>query len=110
MKHLVTMTACLMILMALLSQLVQNQKILFQLEEGRYVVDIFCDNGDEEALKSSLHRILHCDEDEIMIEKNNENVTIKVPIHDVLATPGFWGVTREMNQGSYCWERKIKDG
>ena len=50
MKHLITLTACLMILMALLSQFVQNQHLLLQLEQGTQVVDVYCKTKDRKQL------------------------------------------------------------
>ena len=50
MKHLITMTASLMVLMALLSQIVQNQQLLMQFEAGSHAVEYFCETLDEGGL------------------------------------------------------------
>ncbi len=110
MKHLITMTACLMVLMALLSQFVQNQKLLSQLESGSHAVDAFCKSGDEIELKSSLSGIMDCERSEVMVVKDKDTFIITVPVKSILATPSFWGIDPVENVGQYRWERKSDDG
>ena len=110
MKHLITMTASLMILMALLSQFVQNQSLLMQLEAGSHAVDIFCEKQDEDDLKVSLSRIMDCVTAEIVIEKEEGFVVVTAPVKSILATPGVWGIEPEENRGIYRWEREVQDG
>ncbi|MBR3756210.1 MAG: hypothetical protein IKK48_03780 [Firmicutes bacterium] len=110
MKHLITMSACLLILMVILLQLVQNQKLLMQLEAGSYVVQLFCDNKDEDSLISSLSDIMDCEEREITVKKEGDTFLISAPVKAVLATPSFWGIEIEENHGIYCWKREVRDG
>lgn len=108
MKHLITMMACIMVLLALLSQLVQNQQILLQLESGSHAIDQFCEYGDEAELKKSLCRIMDCEIEEVSIEQRDDVWIITVPIKKVLAAPEFWGINPNKNEGVYQWERRIR--
>ena len=110
MKHLITLTASLMILMALLSQFVQNQRLLMQLEHGTYVVNSYCKDKNDMKLKESLSRIMMCEKESVSIAKQGQRLKISVPLKDILSTPKLWGVSKEENQGSYCWERVFEDG
>ena len=110
MKHLITLTASLMILLALLSQFVQNQRLLVQLEQGTYVVNTYCSDRNDVELKESLSRIMMCEKEAITIETQGDIMKIKVPLKDILATPKLWGISKDVNQGIYRWERKIEDG
>ena len=110
MKHLITMTACLLLLMALLSQFVQNQQLLLQLESGSQAVDRFCENGDEARLKHALSRIMDCETGEIVIEKEADVLLVRTPVKSILAVPVFWGISTEENCGIFCWEREASDG
>lgn len=110
MKHLITMTACLLLLVALLSQFVQNQQLFIQLEMGGHAVDLFCETRDEPKLKHSLGRIMDCEESEITVKEEGDFFVITAPVECILATPEFWGVDAEANQGIYRWEREVKDG
>ena len=106
MKQLITMTACLLLLMALLSQFVQNQKLLMDLESCSHQVDIFCVTEDVPALRRSLGKIMNCSEGEITIEREASLWVIQVPVKKILITPSFWGVKKEDNHGVYVWERE----
>lgn len=110
MKHLITMTACLLILMALLCQFVRNQQLLMQLEVGSHAVDLFCENRDERNLKVSLCRIMGCEEREVTVKEEGSFFIITAPVECILATPEFWGIEPEENQGVYRWEREAADG
>ena len=110
MKHLITMTACLLVLMALLSQFVQNQQLLMQLEAGSHAVDLFCEDRDEAALRSSLARVMDCEEREIGLQQGDNRLVITVPVKAILASPEFWGLDSAENQGVYRWEREAEDG
>ena len=110
MKHLITMTACLLLLMALLSQFVQNQQLLLQLEAGSQAVNHYCENGDEAGLRDTLSRIMDCEIEEIVIEREADTLVISTPVKSILATPAFWGVSPEENCGNYCWEREASNG
>lgn len=109
MKQFITVTGCVILLMALLCQFVQNQKILMALEAGSHAVDRFCEIEDERALRLSLSRIMDCGEEEVHIEKENGRWEIKVPVKQILAAPAFWGVLPEENKGIYKWEREHKN-
>jgi len=109
MKQLVTMTACLMLLMALLSQFVQNQKLLMQLEAGSHAVDVFCETKDEVELKRSLSRIMNCEPAELSITEGEDCCVIKTPVKPVLSASSFWGIDEDANRGVYRWERKVRD-
>lgn len=110
MKHLITMTACLMILMALLSQFVQNQQLLVQRELGSHAVDIFCETGEEDMLRGTLSRIMGCETEEIVVEKEDDTFVVTAPVKAILAAPSFWGIDPACNRGQYRWERNLKDG
>lgn len=105
MKHLITLTACLLVLMALLSQFAHNQKLLMQLEQGSRVVDMFCENGDIGELRSSLASVMDCQKEELSIEKEGDSYVISAPVKAILAAPSFWGIKPEANCGRYRWER-----
>lgn len=109
MKHLITLTACLMILMALLSQFVQNQHLLLQLEQGTQVVDVYCKTKDRKQLKSCLSQIMDCKAEEIEIKQTGDKITISCPVNGILANPGFWGLDEQENRGRYCWKRMVED-
>jgi len=109
MKQLITMTACMMILMALLTQIVQNQKLLMQLEAGTHAVDVFCETKDQSALKQSMAHIMRCEPESLTVTEEKDCYVIKAPVNPILATPAFWGVDEEANQGLYRWERKVQD-
>lgn len=110
MKHLITMTASLMVLMALLSQIVQNQQLLMQFEAGSHAVEYFCETLDEAGLKDSLSRIMGCETGDITVIKDEGRFVISAPVKTILAAPEFWGIEPEENKGTYRWERKAKDG
>ena len=110
MKHLITMTACLLVLMALLSQFVHNQKLLLQLEGGSHVVEQFCEYRDMAKLKTALGRIMGCETDEIYVEEQQDTFVITAPVKRILAAPAFWGIDPEVNSGRYRWEREVADG
>lgn len=109
MKHLITLTACLLVLMALLSQFVHNQNLLMQLEQGSRIVDIFCENEDIGELKSSLASVMDCPKEELSIEKEGNSYVISAPVKAILAVPSFWGIESEANCGRYRWERIVED-
>ena len=109
MKQLITMTACLMILMALLSQFVQNQTLLMQLEQGSHAVDLFCETGEENTLKASMAAIMDCETEEIRVQEQEGRILVSAPVKAVLASPSFWGIDPEENHGRYQWEREDRD-
>lgn len=109
MKQLITMAACLMVLMALLSQFVQNQKLLMQMEAGSHAVDAFCETRDVGALKEAMGRIFDCQPEGLVITEEENCYVIKAPVKPILANPSFWGVEPEENQGMYRWERNLRD-
>ena len=106
MKQLITLTACLMILMALLTQFVQNQKLLMQIEKGSRIVDSFCEDGDEDALRASLCRVMGCEDAAVSVTTEGDKIMVTAPVESILATPSFWGIEPERNHGRYRWERK----
>ncbi|MBR3785200.1 MAG: hypothetical protein IKJ77_02195 [Firmicutes bacterium] len=110
MKHLITMTACLLVLMALLSQFVHNQKLLLQLESGSHMVEQFCEHRDVERLKSGLGHIMGCETDEISVEEQQGVFVVTSPVKRILAAPAFWGIDPKENSGRYQWEREAENG
>lgn len=110
MKQLITMAACLMVLMALLSQFVQNQQLLMKVESGTYAVDVFCRDKDEDRLRDSLSHIFECKKEDVLIKKEKNLLSITTPVKEILAVPEFWGIVQSQNHGVYRWERTLEDG
>ena len=109
MKHLITMTACLMVLMALLSQFVHNQQLLMKVETGSYTVDVFCKDKNERKMRETMAQIFNCNREDILIEEENGILQISTPVKEILAVPEFWGIEQSLNYGVYRWERQMEN-
>ena len=95
MKHLITSIACMVLLLALLMQFVQNQVLYQNLVMVNSVVDET--TSDQSALKAEISQIMGCDADAVMVREDGDFVEVKFPITHVLASPSFWGVESEEN-------------
>ena len=109
MKHIITMTACLMVLMALLSQFVHNQQLLMKVESGSYAVDVFCKDKNEHKMRETLSKIFDCNREDVLLEVENGMLRISTPVKEILAVPEFWGIEPTMNYGVYRWERQMEN-
>ncbi|MEE0741177.1 MAG: hypothetical protein ACLRWH_02315 [Emergencia sp.] len=124
MKHLITITACMMLLMALIMQMVQSQMIYLQVEEVAKAMDAFAPEIQKEGcvsesiqikISEAAAEILGCSEEEIIIETDRTVVSageeivymVQIPIKDILAAPDFWKVDTQTNRLDYQIRRKL---
>lgn len=124
MKHLITVTACMMLLMALIMQMVQSQMIYLQVEEVAKAMDAFAPEIQKEGcvsesiqikISEAAAEILGCSEEEIIIETDRTVVSageeivymVQIPIKDILAAPDFWKVDTQTNRLDYQIRRKL---
>lgn len=124
MKHLITVTACMMLLMALIMQMVQSQMIYLQVEEVAKAMDAFAPEIQKEGcvsesiqikISEAAAEILGCSEEEIIIETDRTVVSageeivymVQIPLKDILAAPDFWKVDTQTNRLDYQIRRKL---
>lgn len=124
MKHLITITACMMLLMALIMQMVQSQMIYLQVEEVAKAMDAFAPEIQKEGcvsesiqikISEAAAEILGCSEEEIIIETDRTVVSageeivymVQIPIKGILAAPDFWKVDTQTNRLDYQIRRKL---
>lgn len=124
MKHLITVTACMMLLMALIMQMVQSQMIYLQVEEVAKAMDAFAPEIQKEGcvsesiqikISEAAAEILGCCEEEIIIETDRTVVSageeivymVQIPLKDILAAPDFWKVDTQTNRLDYQIRRKL---
>lgn len=124
MKHLITITACMMLLLALIMQMTRNQALYLQVAEVSRTVDAFAEEIEEagrvpESVRKQICRraaeILECSRDDIRIEEERTatsagrqiRYTVQIPVRDVLAAPGFWHIDAAANQFNCQIKRTI---
>lgn len=118
MKNLITSTACIMILIALVMQFTQNQITYIRVMAVDQAVNSFKEtvkqegcitDNNEDYVKKEIGRILSCDEGEVKVTGDRNaalrgklvHYGIAVDIRGVIGTPGFWGISDEENRFEY---------
>lgn len=112
MKNLITSTACVMILLALVLQFAQNQILHNRLMAADFAVNTFkeavkqegCISGENEKwLQERISSILECSSRQVEVSGGRTPVMrgelieyrIQAPVTEVVAVPGFWGLKNE---------------
>lgn len=103
MKHLITASACLVLLLALIMQMVQTQiqygRILAVEKEAPAFEDIllkenFSEKG-KEKVRALAAEAVDCSAEEVRIEIDGNYYTVNFPLKDVIAFPRFWGIDED---------------
>ncbi len=110
MKDLITTIGAILILSIFILQFCSNQIIASKILMADSIVDGIgsFDNTNQEVTKAQLADCFDCDTKEITIDKKKDRLTIKVPIHNVIACGEFLGISGEENKGVYVREIALK--
>lgn len=122
MKNLITSVACIMILLVFVIQFTSNQILHNRITAVDQAVNNFKEitrqegcitDENEELLRQEMQRILNCSSEEIQIDGNRTPVPrgglisyeVDVPLKQIVAMPGFWGIDEGKNQAGYHLHR-----
>ena len=105
MKDLITAIGSIMILMVFVMQFCSNQVLASRI----LMADAIIDNISEaEQCKSKLAECFDCNPSDIIMEKNNDKMILKMPINNVVAAGEFLGISDEANRSIYTREISLK--
>lgn len=122
MKNLITAAACLLLLLAFLVQIIENQKIYIKITNLDEEVNNFkevikqdgCITGDnEKRMIGEISRILNCNPQKIKIKGDKKPMQrgeliryqVEVPIENVIANREFWGIPKDYDKINYVVKR-----
>lgn len=118
MKNLITSIACVMVLLAMLAEFAHGQALYSRIIAADQAVNSFRDvaraegcisRENERWIKEELARLLDCRPSDVQVSGPSQPVglgqrmtyTIKAPVGEALALPGFWRIGEEDSRFDY---------
>lgn len=105
MKDLITAIGSIMILMVFVMQFCANQVLASRILMADAIIDDISEQG---QYKDKLAECFDCDPNDIIMEKNNDKLIIKMPINNVVAAGEFLGISKDANRSIYTREITLK--
>ena len=115
MKNLITMMACVMLLLTFLTEFVQSQQLALRIGQAERITDFYCQVEDMEGMQRELSRVMGCGTEDIRLvmteakrgEKVVKSYRVEIPVEKILASPKFWGIDETENKGMHTLEREV---
>ena len=98
MKDLITAIGSIMILMVFVMQFCANQVLASRILMADAIIDDISEQG---QYKDKLAECFDCNTNDIIMEKNNDKLIIKIPINNVIAAGEFLGISKDANRSIY---------
>ena len=113
MKDLITTIGAIMILMVFVMQFCSNQVLATRILVADYIIDDYEsinieDSNSVETKKKELAECFACQPNEIVFRKNEDKITIEMPIKNVIACGDFLGISEAENKSIYTREILLK--
>lgn len=113
MKDLITTIGAIMILMVFVMQFCSNQVLATRILVADYIIDDYEsinveDSSSFETKRKELAECFACQPNEIVFHKNEDKITIEMPIKNVIACGDFLGISEVENKSIYTREILLK--
>jgi hypothetical protein len=105
MKDLITAIGAVMILMVFVMQFCANQVLASRILMADAIIDNIFEAG---QYKDKLAECFDCNPNDVIMEKNNDKLIVKMPINNVVAAGKFLGISDEANRSMYTREILLK--
>lgn len=126
MKNLITCTACVILLMAFLTEFIHQQSVFIDLALAERVIETFETVAEKEGKISKEHIDRVCQKLSVTMNCAAEEIEVKTaqiadsdgsriqyeisfPVEHVIASPGFWGIEEEANYARHKVKGEITE-